>query len=153
MGDRVRYEDGVNVCRVVLAGLYNSPEVPALENELKNSAFLIRSTSVHFNSFTMATVDLNQVQFWPPPFFRAISAPEAQCVNNILQYNQADQILEHCNQLESVVTASGGPIGRTQIRSSNPHDHLHSLLRSLGSSQARSANMVMRELRKAHHRC
>ena len=48
------------------ARLYNCSVLHALKTQLKKSAFLQRSLLPTSNSFLMATIDLNHVQFWAP---------------------------------------------------------------------------------------
>jgi hypothetical protein len=64
----MRDEDGVNVCRTVLAAFYIIPlKFPAFNDSARKIGIFDTFPFSTFHSFTIATVDLRRVQFWQLP--------------------------------------------------------------------------------------
>jgi hypothetical protein len=121
---RRRRPEGQSSCSDYLqVGLYNPSVLPALKTQLKKSAFLAAflrySLLPTSNSFSMAIVDLNHVQFWAPPsnlFLYKQCTTSSQstgrsiCTNSsrnqLAPLHKADRIFKHNDQSKSAITAA-----------------------------------------------
>ena len=119
----MRDEDGVNVCRTVLAAFYIIPlKFPAFNDSARKISIFDTFPFSTFHSFTIATVDLSRVQFWQPPL-NPLSSKQLPASLQIRKtgrsgstkssrnqpaslHNKADEAVTRDNQAKSAIAAA-----------------------------------------------